>query len=158
MRPTLILILLFTLMSCEYFNIKKTTPEAILKEELKTFNWDEVDTYPSFSQCDSLSLKEEKKSCFESTLYAEISGFLQNQIIVVTEDVNDTLQLEFKVSKQGDLFLMKTEMDSLTQQQIPQLQRLLQKSLDSLPRIYPAIKRGQQVATEFKLPVIITVD
>lgn len=158
MRPTLILMLLFTLTSCEYFNVKKTTPEAILKEELKTFNWDEVDTYPSFSQCDSLSLKEERKSCFESTLYAEISGFLQNQIIVVTENVNDTLQLEFKLSKQGDLSLMKTEMDSLTQQQIPQLQRLLQKSLDSLPKIYPAIKRGQQVTTEFKLPLIVKVD
>ncbi|MFD2726081.1 hypothetical protein [Hyunsoonleella rubra] len=158
MRPTLILILFFALSSCEYFNVKKTTPEAILKEELKTFNWDEVDTYPSFSECDKLQSRAEKKSCFESTLYAEISGFLQNQIIVVTEDVNDTLQLEFKLSDQGELVLLKTEMDSLTQQQIPELESLLQKSLDSLPKIYPAIKRGQQVTTEFKLPLIVKVD
>ena len=49
------------------------------------------------------------------------------------------------------------EVDSLTNQEIPNIKVLLAKSIDSLPKIFPAIKRGQQVKTEFKLPIIIKV-
>ena len=33
------------LTSCAYFNVKKTSSEAILEEELQSFKWNEVDEY-----------------------------------------------------------------------------------------------------------------
>ncbi len=158
MKQFCIILLVLVASSCDYFNVKKTSSEAILQEELQTFDWENVDSYPSFSECDSLQLKEEKKVCFESTLYAEISEFLQKQIIVVTQDVNDTLMLKLRVSNKGEMTLLSAQIDSITEGEIPDLQQLILKSLDALPQVNPAIKRSQPVATEFEMPLIIKVD
>ncbi|MFD1161015.1 MULTISPECIES: hypothetical protein [Hwangdonia] len=158
MRQICVFLFILTLTSCEYFKVKKTSSEAILKEELQTFNWNDVDAYPSFSVCDSLTLKEERKACFQEVLTTHISEFLQDEIIIVTKDISDTIVINFRVSETGDLKLMDAKIDSLTMAEIPNIKRLLTKSLDSLPKIFPASKRGQQVTTEFKLPIIIKVN
>jgi hypothetical protein len=46
----------------------------------------------------------------------------------------------------------------LTKQQIPELDSILKSSLEGLPKLYPAIKRSQQVQTVFQLPIILRVD
>ena len=147
-----------SLVSCEYFNVKKTSSEAILSEELETFDWTEVDEYPTFSACDSLTTKHEKKQCFERVLNTHIAQYLQQERIIVTRDIDDTIELQFQVSEKGTLTLLDARIDSLTTAEIPNIKTLLTQSLDSLPRIFPAIKRGQQVRTEFKLPIIIKVN
>ncbi|WP_445955575.1 hypothetical protein [Yeosuana sp.] len=157
MKQISVLLLFMMLMSCEYFKVKKTSSEAILIEELQTFNWNEVDAYPSFSVCDSLVTKTERKQCFENTLAFYITRNLQKDTIVVTHDITDTINLQLQVSEKGLLSLVQMEVDSLTNQEIPNIKVLLAKSIDSLPKIFPAIKRGQQVKTEFKLPIIIKV-
>ena len=157
MKQLYVFILVFMLSSCVYFNVKKTSSEAILNEELETFNWNDVDAYPTFSSCDSMSTKQEKKQCFENHLTTRIFSFLESEGIVVSQDINDTIVLNFQVSETGVLLLSSSKIDSLTLQEIPNIKTLLSKSIDSLPKIYPAIKRGQQVKTAFELPVIINV-
>ncbi len=151
-----ILVLMFS--SCENFKVKKTSSEAILKEELQTFNWSDVDQYPSFENCESSISKAEKKVCFQYTLTNHITDFLQNERIVVSQDIYDTVLLQMQVSKQGELKLLDVKMDSLTQREIPEIDSIIRNSLDSLPKIFAAIKRGQQVTTEFSLPLIISVE
>ncbi|WP_242084296.1 hypothetical protein [Aestuariivivens sediminis] len=146
------------LYSCEYFNVKKISPEAILNEELRTFNWDEVDAYPSFTACDSFSSKQDQKQCFERILTKHIMTNLQQELIVVTQDINDTMILQFQVSETGNLSLQGVQMDSITSREIPNIKDLLFRSLDSLPEIFPAVKRRQKVKSEFKLPIIIQVN
>lgn len=143
--------------SCEQFKIKKTSSEAILKEELQTFNWQEVDAYPSFSKCDSLETNEEKSLCFSELLTNHILNYLQQEQIIVSQDINDTINLDFQVSEKGELMLLHSEIDSIVKVEIPAIERLIKESLEALPKIYPAIKRGQQVRTEFNLPIIINV-
>ncbi|GAA4804869.1 hypothetical protein [Litoribaculum gwangyangense] len=158
MKLFCVFICVFILTSCKYFNVKKTSSEAILKEELQTFNWNDVDEYPSFSVCDSLSLKEDRKGCFQAVLTIHIWEFLKRENLVVTKDIHDTILLEFQVDKSGNLLLIDAEIDSLTVQEIPNIKSLLNESLDSLPEVFPAIKRGQQVTTKFELPIIINVN
>ncbi len=158
MRQFCATLLILLVCSCEYFNVKKTTPEAILEEDLRTFNWDDVDTYPSFRGCDSLLLKEEKKACFESTLYSEINEYLQSQKIVVTQHINDTVLLKLRVSKNGQLSLLDAKIDSLTKQEIPEIEEIILKGIEALPEIKSAIKKAQPVRTEFELPLIIKVN
>ena len=146
------------LVSCEYFNVKKTSSEAILKEELQTFNWNDVDEYPSFSVCDSLIAKAEKKVCFQNILTNCIVNYLQKEKLIVNQDIHDTIVLEFQISKKGKLSLIHSKIDSITLYEIPNIKNLLNKSLDTLPEIFPAIKRGQQVKTKLYLPVVIKVD
>ena len=158
MRSLYVFLVFLMVTSCEYFNVKKTSSEAILKEELQTFNWKDVDEYPSFSQCDSVTLKQERKDCFQRVLMTHISNFLQNEKIVVSQDISDTIILNFQVSETGDLKLLHAKIDSVTRVGIPEIETLLYKSLEALPKIFPATKRGQQVKTEFTLPIIIAAN
>lgn len=155
MKQICVFILVLALTSCEYFNAKKTTPEAILSEELQTFNWNDVDVYPTFSVCDSIETKNDKTTCFTKVLTSHILEKLQRDSIVVTQDVTDTINLKFQVSETGVLSLLNIKADNLIIKEIPNIEALIYSSLDSLPKVFPAIKRGQQVKTEFELPIII---
>ncbi|WP_298551647.1 hypothetical protein [uncultured Algibacter sp.] len=158
MRYSFVFMFILLLTSCEYFNVKKTSSEAILEEELQTFNWNDVDEYPSFSKCDDAISKDERTLCFQETIAENITSYLLDERIVVTQDINDTIMLKFQVSNEGELVLLEAKIDSLTTLEIPNIKHLLNKSLDSLPKIFPAIKRGQHVTTVFKLPIVIQVN
>ncbi|WP_250433224.1 hypothetical protein [Hanstruepera flava] len=158
MRLTVIILLGFFVTSCNYFDVKKTSSEAILEEELKTFNWSDVDVYPSFSSCDHEKSEEAKKLCFQNTLRQAIYKNIKSDTIVVSEYLKDTILIKLQISERGELSVVETDIDSLILKEIPNLKMLLHNSLDSLPEIYPAIKRGQQVKTAFTLPVVIQVN
>lgn len=144
--------------SCDYFEKKKVYPEDLLEEELRTFNWNEVDTYPTFTSCDSVTGKEQSKQCFQNTITNSVNSFLEEQNIIVSEDVNDTIRLKIIINNKGDLQLESIERNPETVEQIPEIDSLLRQSLKSVPKIYPAIKRGQQVTTAFELPVIVRIN
>ena len=83
---------------------------------------------------------------------------MQKEALIVTKDVQDTILLQFQLSEKGVLALLNAKIDSLTTKEIPNIESLLVQSLDSLPQIFPALKRGQQVKTEFVLPIIVKVN
>ena len=151
-------LLVVMLTSCDYFDRKKVYTEDILEEELQTFNWKDVDEYPTFDSCESTSGKENKKVCFESTLRNILNKNLAKHQIIVSEEINDTVQLKITIDNTGQFSIDDIISTETTKAQIPQLDSLLRKSFDSLPKIYPAIKRSQQVKTQFVLPVIIKIE
>lgn len=150
--------LLLCVSSCKYFDKKKVTSDEILKEDLRTFNWNEVDEYPSFVNCDSSSTKELRKQCFQSTLTNHITTQLTLKNIIVTQDLNDTIEMTFHISEKGELSIVKIEDNENISKQIPKINTFLTESVYNLPQISPAIKRGQQVKTEFKIPIVIKVE
>jgi hypothetical protein len=76
----------------------------------------------------------------------------------VTEDISDTVLLKIHIDNKGNFTLKDIVSSEITKAQIPQLDSLLRHSFDSLPKIYPAIKRSQQVATEFNLPIVVNIN
>ena len=158
MKRIIVFFILVNFTSCNYFNVKKTSSDAILEEELRTFNWNEVDIYPSFVTCNASADKLSKKQCFENTLITSIYKTLSSEEIIVSQDVHDTILVYFQISEKGELSLIEAEIDSVTKFEIPNIENLLRQSLDSLPQIYPAIKRGQLVKTQFKLPIRVDVN
>lgn len=158
MKRLILVCYLLTMTSCDYFEKKKVYTKDILEEELQTFNWNDVDEYPTFDLCDSTSGKENKRHCFENTLTQILNSQLSNQNIVVTEDVNDTIFLKITIDNQGKFTVDDIVSSELTKTQIPKIDSLLIHSFDSLPKIYPAIKRSQQVTTQFNLPVVVNIN
>ena len=158
MKYLTILFLVLSVSSCDYFDKKKVYSEDILKEDLQTFNWNEVDEYPTFSVCDETSTKIQQKKCFENTLTSFIMSQLANEMIIVTKNINDTITITFQISDKGKLSVKDIKSSDLIKEQIPRMDTLLIESLKDLPKIFPAIKRSQQVKTEFKLPVVINVN
>ncbi|OUR98337.1 hypothetical protein A9Q86_14915 [Flavobacteriales bacterium 33_180_T64] len=158
MKRIFLFLLVISLISCDYFDKKKVYSEDILDEELQTFNWKDVDEYPSFKSCETTLGKENKKICFENTLRRIINTNLAKHQIIVSEDINDTIQLKITIDNKGDFVINEIVCDENTRIQIPELDSLLRQSLEALPKIHPAIKRSQQVNTQFVLPVIIKID
>ena len=146
---------LMMLCSCDFIESKKVYSKDILEEELQTFNWQDVDEYPTFDSCDTALDKANRRLCFENTLGTILNEKLSQYTIVVSEEIHDTVQLKIRIDSKGILVVNDVESKSTTRKAIPQLDSLLRHSLDSLPKIYPAIKRSQQVTTQFSLPVII---
>ena len=158
MKHLKIFILIICLTSCDYFDKKKVNSQDIVKEELETFSWNEVDEYPSFDNCNSSETKALRKQCFQTTLTNHIISQLVLKKIVVTEDLNDTIEMSFFISEKGDLRVLNIQSNPIITSQIPDINKYLTESLNNLPQISPAIKRGQQVKTEFKIPIIIKVE
>jgi len=127
-------------------------------EELKTFNWNEVDRYPSFENCENSIYFQDNKNCFEQTITAHISEYFGTQNIIVSQTVSDTILIDLLVTNRGELQVFKIQTDDLTRKQIPAFDSILKRSLHGLPKLFPAIKRSQQVQTAFQLPIIFRVD
>lgn len=158
MNRIIALLFLIPFCSCDFIEKKKVYSDDILEEELQAFNWNDVDEYPTFESCDTTLVKASKKACFENTLRQILNEKLAKSRIIVSEEINDTVQLKITIDSQGTFVINDIISNEVTQAEIPQLDSLLRKSLDSLPKIYPAIKRSQPVKTQFSLPVIIKIE
>ncbi len=151
-------LLIVLLTACDYFEKQKVNSEDLLEEELQTFNWNDVDTYPTFNSCEAMTTKEDNRVCFQNTLLQYVNGYLARQNIVVTEDVYDTIRLKLIIDNKGLLQIEDITLKPETESQIPEIDSLLRQSIKGVPKIFPAIKRGQQVTTAFELPVIVRID
>lgn len=144
-----------SLVSCDEMNVHKTTSEQIYVEEKKQINWKEVDEYPSFEECKEERGKCAAKCCFEKKISEAIYKQLARYEWEIEEKVSDTVMLELFISEKGVPRIQKLEVDSSLVAQIPDIKEKLQNSIDSLPQIQPASKRGIPVSTIFKLPIIV---
>ncbi len=158
MKRLLYLIILIVLFSCNYFESKKVSEDEVYNTHLKTFNWNAVDSYPTFKSCDSILEKEASKNCFQKVLISNVTHYLEQQQLQVDTIVSDTITLNLEVDKSGFLSVKAITLKPETALQIPKIDSLLRQSLKTIPKLYPAIKRGQQVKTAFQLPVIIEVN
>ena len=156
MRCLLIFIFLLCV-SCDYFESKKVNTNDIVNQELKTIDYKSVDRYPSFETCDTISEKIQHKLCFESTLLTHVNNYLAEQNIVVSNDVEDSISINLRIDKSGTISVLNIEAKAETKTVIPNIDSLLTRSIATLPKIYPAIKRAQQVTTELVLPVVVSI-
>ncbi|MDO1501760.1 hypothetical protein Q2T40_16620 [Winogradskyella maritima] len=158
MKRLIGLLLLVLLASCQYFDNKKVYSEDLLQEELQTIDWNAVDEYPSFSSCDGVSGQDARRNCFQNTLLNHVNTYLAEQDLLAYDDVSDTISMKLSIDKMGALSILNLKVKESTSASIPKLDSLLRQSIVELPKVYPAIKRGQQVRTEFVLPIIIQID
>lgn len=154
MRKALLPVLFLSLISCN-FETKKISSEEVLEQESRALNWKEVDEYPAFEDCQDETELQAAKNCFENKVATEIYSFLAAQQPVVTESINDTLFIYLEITKEGRPQIDSIKVDTTVTNQLPHIREWLKQSIDSLPKIYPASKRGIPVSTVFKMPVVV---
>lgn len=154
MRYFLFICLLFSFTSCEYFSFEKN-------KNIEKINMDvdftSVDVSPSFKVCDSLIDRDKKSSCFRTTIRQEISCSLAKQSIQVTQSVDETIEVAITIQSNKEVKLTSIKSSDSLLVILPSLKAILKKSVEELPAIYPAIKRGIPVTTVYKLPIRIAV-
>ncbi len=160
MRETLIIISFFLLNSCQFdFKIdRKISVDEFINEELKSFNWNEVDQYPVFENCLGINSISEKNNCFVETITESFKENLTNNSLILNRTLVDTVNMILKVDKTAEISIESINISSQNIKYKEVISRSFNKTISNLPKLYPAIKRGQQVDVIFKIPIIISTE
>ena len=156
MKFYIIYILFLIFFSCDFLSNKELVVEELVSNDLKTFNWNDVDTYPRFQNCDTIIKKESNFNCFVNTITSKLQANLINNSVVVNSSISDTLIVNFNVTNKGDIVLSQLSNESMISELNVLIDSIFKLTVSDLPKLYPAIKRGQPVKTKFVLPVLIS--
>ena len=149
-------ILFLIFFSCDFTSNKELVVEDLVSNDLKTFNWNDVDTYPRFQNCDTIINKESNFDCFVNTITSNLQSNLINNSVVVNSSLSDTLFINFNITNKGDIVLSELSNKSVISELNVLIDSIFKHTVSDLPKLYPAIKRGQPVKTKFILPILIS--
>jgi hypothetical protein len=147
-----ILLFLIFCSSCDklkFFNAKET-------QALDTIvNFSVVDISPSFKNCNSIIDKIPKSICFRNTIHQKISKELLQHSFTIKDSISEIIYVDLLINSKGLISLQQIESSENILTQLPQLDSLLQVSVQKLPAVLSAKKRGIPVATKYRLPIRI---
>ena len=160
MRKTLIIIFCFLSISCEFdFQIdKKITVDEFITEELKSFNWNDVDQYPVFENCLEINNVKNKNNCFVETITSSFRENLKTNNLVLNRTLVDTVRMVLKVDKMGKISIVNMTISDQNNKYKEVITKSFENTVSSLSKLYPAIKRGQEVDVIFNIPIIISTE
>lgn len=148
----------FMCMSCQFFDIERVTSEDIYEEEFQTIDWGEIDSYPTFKGCESVSEKWAQQTCFQETLAQQFAEQIKLKNTSTWYTLDDTLELILEVDREGVISLSEVKADSATYKKFPDVKEFLEESIEQFSTPAPAYKRGIPVKTVFKFSLILDSD
>lgn len=156
MRNLSIFLMLSLLAACNWSASREEKTQELVSQEIQSIDWEDVDKYPLFADCDETVSKQEQKSCFMETLLLHFSTTLQESEFVLHEEVKDTIFIDFVMEDTGSITLMDIHNDEALRKQLPDFEKRIKKSLGNLPKIEPALKRGIPVSAKFRIPIVLS--
>jgi len=138
---------LLLLSSCDFFDYSVAD-----KEIIKSSSWNSNDQPPSYPECESLDLNEQKKCFIESIEKKLISYFNESNIKLKTTEYI----LKVNIDTLGSFSIVNiSSEDSLSKETIKQFN----EAFDNLPNALPAVKTnvGEYVSVVFDLPIKLLV-
>jgi len=144
------------LTACNWSASREEKTQELVSQEIQSIDWEDVDKYPLFADCDELVSKQEQKKCFMTTLLRHFSDTLHESEFVVQEEIRDTIFVDFMMEDTGSITLMNIHNAEKVNEQLPDFDNQIEKSLSSLPKIEPALKRGIPVRAKFRIPIVLS--
>lgn len=152
MKRFLIVLVFLGLFSCNFFESKEKRTQELIDSELRQIDWNSVDTYPLFLDCDETASKETQHMCFVEKLTTHFEAALNNFEFIVASDENPTVAVIFVIDTEGEIDILDIE-DAYFLEQMPEFEGIVAQSLKTLPDIVPALKRGVPVSTKFRIHI-----
>ncbi|GGW35402.1 hypothetical protein GCM10007383_20500 [Arenibacter certesii] len=155
MRKIVVLACICLFASCDWFTSKEDKTQELVHEEMQNINFNEVDRYPMFSDCDEMVSKPAQRICFETTLLMHFSRTLEDFDFVIDTEVKDTIYVDFMMDRNGSISVLGIQKNSNIDDQMPEFNGIITQSLKSMPKIEPALKRGIPVNAKFRIPIVL---
>ncbi|GMN11535.1 hypothetical protein MTsPCn9_25870 [Croceitalea sp. MTPC9] len=155
MRKFLFFFFLLSLVSCEYFRSQEKQTEQIVNDELLAIDWNDVDQYPLFENCDENATKEAQRNCFQVTMLSYFATAFDDLEFEVEKDINDTLHIDFLIDEHGFMTVLEIQEKDNVNKVLPQLKEEFSKRLNDLTTVAPALKRSTPVSVKFRLPIVL---
>lgn len=147
----LFLILLFA--SCEYFSSSNSSTKSNLEVSKTIIDFTKVDVYPIFSDCENFAENDNQKECFQTILTQKVGESLGEADIKVKKAVNDTAWIDILIDNTGRASLVNINSTTAIEEQIPDFKQTLEQSIDRLPTMKPAVKRGIFVKSQYRMAI-----
>jgi hypothetical protein len=154
----LLLFSLFFLASCEYFTSPEKKTQQLVNDELLTIDWNKVDAYPLFENCDETVSKQAQRECFETTMLEHFSAAFADLEYLVQNDLNQQLYIDFLVDEHGFITISQVEENDVISNAIPGFYNEINSRLNDLTTVKPAHKRGTPVSIKFRLPIVLNTN
>ncbi|ARV16468.1 hypothetical protein [Polaribacter sp. SA4-12] len=146
------LLIIFFITSCDKISFSKNKNVQVLDTIV---DYSSVDTFPSFKVCDSIIDKTMKSDCFRATIHQKIGAELQQHTFVIKDSVDEIIYVDLIINSQGVFTLDTIQSSDSIKKILPQLDSLLRVSVQNLPKIHAANKRGIPVTIKYSLPIRI---
>ena len=148
------IILLFFITSCDKLSFLKSEKIQALDTIV---NFSSVDTSPSFKECDSIIDKHQKSNCFRTTIHQKIGAELQKHQFIIRDSISEIVYVDLLINSKGKIVIEAMASSEEIRIQLPELDSVLRISVDKIPNVYAAIKRGIPVTTKYRLPIKIQI-
>ena len=148
------IILLFFITSCDKLSFLKSEKIQALDTIV---NFSSVDTSPSFKECDSIIDKHQKSNCFRTTIHQKIGVELQKHQFIIRDSISEIVFVDLLINSKGKIVIEAMASSEEIRIQLPELDNVLRISVDKIPNVYAAIKRGIPVTTKYRLPIKIQI-
>ncbi len=155
MRKLFYVGILFVLGSCELFQSKEERTADRVQEQLLDINWNDVDAYPLFEDCDESAIKKVQRDCFITHMTDYFSTVFVDAKFEVEEDVNETLFVDFKIDEHGFISVLEIGENERINALLPNFNEEVSKRFNDLTTVAPAIKQGTPVSMKFRLPLLL---
>ena len=154
LRVSSFLFLFIFITSCDNFSFSKNKNMQLLDTIV---NFSSVDTSPSFKVCDSIIDKQKKTNCFRTTIHQKIGVELQKHQFVIRDSISEIVYVDLLITSKGKIVLEAMDSSEEIKIKLPKLDSVLRISVDKIPNVYAAIKRGIPVTTKYRLPIKIQI-
>ena len=155
-RLVILISIIMVTYSCDFISPKKTTlRNTALLDSIIDYN--DVDVYPLFLDCNNCDTSEKQNLCFEMELLRRLQKITSKNSFDISSEVSDTIEVEILVDTEGRISIVEIHKSTQIEQQLPELDSLLFKSFALLPAtVQPSLKRGIPVNSKFTLPIRIS--
>lgn len=146
------------LTSCDFFATQDQKTQDMVNKELLTIDWNEVDSYPLFDNCDETVSKADQRACFETTMLQHFSTAFSDLEYAVQNDLNEELSIDFLIDEHGFITISEVEENDAITTAIPGFYNEINSRLNDLTTVKPAHKRGIPVSVKFRLPIVLNTN
>ena len=111
MKRFLFVLVFCGLVSCNFFESKEKRTQELINAELNQIDWNSVDSYPLFLDCDETASKEIQKQCFEEKLTSHFEATLNEFEFTIDSNENPVVNVVFVIDAEGRLDIVAIEKD-----------------------------------------------
>lgn len=152
MRVVVIVLgVLLVMTSCQFIDREKLLDDRLntLRDEI---NFNDVDHYPNFGDCDEVSEKPERFKCFQQNFSAGLQSLVERLKYVSDKDIDESASLIIKVDDLGFIELLDYRASDDLVRKLPQVENDLRKLFEPIS-VKPAMKSGKQVAVRCSVQI-----
>ncbi len=149
--------ILLILTSCAYFSTKEEQTKRAVNEELMAIDWNDVDQFPLFGECDEMAQKAAQRDCFEREMLKRFVEAFSDTVYEVDKEIKDTLFVDFEVDEDGFINIIEIEDNNKIEEIVPGFRDEIRTRFKDLT-VIPAHKRGINVKIKFRLPIVLDTE